>query len=143
MKLVLNIQAAIGCAQIQRINKLIKKKRKILSIYKEKLSTVYGISMNPEQKNTVNGAWMPTVVFDKKTNVTQEKLLKAFAKENIDARVFFWPLSKLKMFKPIKKNFNAWDIYTRAINLPSYHEISLDEINKVVEVIKNLIKKHK
>ena len=99
--------------------------------------------MNPEQKNTVNGAWMPTVVFDKKTNVTQEKLLKAFAKENIDARVFFWPLSKLKMFKPIKKNFNAWDIYTRAINLPSYHEISLDEINKVVEVIKNLIKKHK
>ena len=47
------------------------------------------------------------------------------------------------MFKPIKKNFNAWDIYNRAINLPSYDEISLDEINKVVEVIKNLIKKHK
>ena len=88
-------------------NKLIKKKREILSIYKKKLSSVYGISMNPELKNTVNGAWMPTVVFAKKTNVTQNKLLKAFAKENIDARVFFWPLSKLKMFKPVKKNFNA------------------------------------
>ena len=59
--------------------------------------------MNPELKNTVNGAWMPTIVFEKKINITQEKLLKAFAKENIDARVFFWPLSKLKMFKPVKK----------------------------------------
>ena len=44
--------------------------------------------MNPELKNTVNGAWMPTIVFEKKINITQEKLLKA-AKENIDARFFF------------------------------------------------------
>ncbi len=138
-----NLQAAIGCAQMKRINKLIKKKREILSIYKEKFSSIDGVTMNPELNNTVNGAWMPTIVFDKKTNVTQEKLLKAFAKENIDVRIFFWPLSKLKMFEPIKNNFNAWDIYNRAINLPSYHEISLDEIDKVVKVIKNLIKNHK
>ena len=56
---------------------------------------------------------------------------------------FFWPLSKLKMFKPVKKNFNAWNIFNRAINLPSYHDISLEEIDKVVKVIKNLIKKCK
>lgn len=138
-----NIQAAIGCAQIKRINKLIKRKREILSIYKKKLSFIDGVTMNPELKNTVNGAWMPTIVFEKKINITQEKLLKAFAKENIDARVFFWPLSKLKMFKPVKKNFNAWNIFNRAINLPSYHDISLEEIDKVVKVIKNLIKKCK
>ena len=83
-----NIQAAIGCAQIKRINKLIKRKREILSIYKKKLSFIDGVTMNPELKNTVNGAWMPTIVFEKKINITQEKLLKAFSKENIDARVF-------------------------------------------------------
>ena len=47
------------------------------------------------------------------------------------------------MFKPVKKNFNAWNIFNRAINLPSYHDISLEEIDKVVKVIKNLIKKCK
>ena len=136
-----NIQAAIGCAQMKRINELIKRKREIFNIYKEKLLSISGISLNPELKNTVNGAWMPTVVFDKKTKVTRYKLLKAFKKKNIDARIFFWPLSSLNMFRAVKKNFNAWDIPSRAINLPSYHDISNDDIDKVVEVIKNLIKK--
>lgn len=138
-----NIQAAIGCAQIERIKELTKRKREIFHIYKKKLSPISGISLNPELKNTVIGAWMPTVVFNKKTRVNNKKLLKAFAKQNIDARIFFWPLSSLKMFKSVKKNVNAWDLHSRAINLPSYHDISLTEIDKVVRVIKNLIKQSK
>ena len=47
------------------------------------------------------------------------------------------------MFKSVKKNVNAWDLHSRAINLPSYHDISLTEIDKVVRVIKNLIKQSK
>ena len=135
-----NIQASIGCAQMRRINDLIKRKREILNIYKTKLSPISEITMNPEQKNTFNGAWMPTVVFSKKIKVDRNKLLKTFRKNNIDVRIFFWPLSSLKMFKSIKTNINAWDISTRSINLPSYHNITLNEINKVVNVIKNLIK---
>lgn len=136
-----NIQAAIGCAQIERIKDLTKKKREIFHIYKKKLSSFSEIIMNPEPKNTLNGAWMPTVVFSKKSKVTRSKLLKAFRKENIDARVFFWPLTSLNMFKSIKRNKNAWDICGRSINLPSYHDISLKEINKVVDVVKKLYKK--
>lgn len=135
-----NIQASIGCAQMQRINHLIKRKREILNIYKKKLSSISEITMNPEPKNTLNGAWMPTVVFSKKTKVDRNKLLKTFRKNNIDARIFFWPLSSLNMFKSIKTNINAWDISARSINLPSYHNITLNEINKVVKVIKSLIK---
>ena len=66
--------------------------------------------MNPEPAGTVNGAWMPTVVFDGETGVTREKLQAAFAAENIDARVFFHPLSSLPMFEDRPQNRYAWDI---------------------------------
>lgn len=93
-----NIQAAIGCAQMQRIDLLISRKREIFANYKERLAQLSGVSMNPEPIGTINGAWMPTVVFAPETGITREKLQNAFAAENVDARVFFWPLSSLPMF---------------------------------------------
>ncbi|MEO8000051.1 MAG: DegT/DnrJ/EryC1/StrS family aminotransferase, partial [Gemmatimonadaceae bacterium] len=90
-----NVQAAIGCAQIERVQALVDRKREIMAIYRRGLSDIVGVRMNPEPIGTVNGAWMPTVVFDKETGVTREMLQAAFAEENIDARVFFHPLSSL------------------------------------------------
>ena len=97
--------------------------------------------MNPENTNTTNGYWMPTLVFNKSTRVTREKLQQAFALENIDARVFFYPLSILPMFADNLANTNAIDIPGRYINLPSYHDITKVEMDRVVEVVKSLIEK--
>ncbi len=135
-----NIQEAIGCAQMERINELTSRKREILAAYRKKLAGLEGISINPEPKGTVNGAWMPTVVFDPETGVTREKLQTAFAAENVDARVFFWPLSSLSMFNSVRSNRNAWSIPERAINLPSYHEMSVDEIDCVANVIRRVFR---
>jgi perosamine synthetase len=133
-----NIQAAIGCAQMVRIDELIKRKREILSTYRTSLGHLPGVSMNPEPAETVNGAWMPTVVFAPETGITREKLQVAFAAENADARVFFWPLSSLPMFEPVRGNVNAWSIPGRAINLPSYHEMGRHELDRVSTVITRL-----
>jgi len=131
-----NIQAAIGCAQTERIDELINKKRKIFLAYHEALSSLPGISMNPEPKGTVNGVWMPTLVFSEETGVTREKLLTNFSSENIDARVFFWPLSSLDMFETAQSNIHAYSISGRAINLPSYHDMNDEEIDRVTTVIR-------
>lgn len=130
-----NIQAAIGCAQLERIEELIKRKREILTLYKDGLAHLPGVSMNPEPEGTVNGAWMPSVVFAAETGIKRERLQEAFSFENVDARVFFWPLSSLPFFDSIETNFNAWDIPNRAINLPSYHDITTDELNRVINTI--------
>lgn len=135
-----NIQAAIGCAQMERIDELISRKREIFKYYADKLSRLPGISMNPEKLNTINGYWMPTVVFTPETNVRREKLQAAFASENIDARVFFWPLSSLDMFEKQEKNRWAWDLPGRAINLPSFHDIAGTMLDRTLNVIKNLLK---
>ncbi len=133
-----NVQAAIGCAQLERIESLIRRKREILSIYRSHLTDLPGVTMNPEPAVGINGAWMPTAVFAPETGVTRERLQAAFAAENVDARVFFWPLSGLPMFKPRRENRHAWDIPGRAINLPSYHDLGEEEMARVCGVIREI-----
>ncbi len=133
-----NLQAAIGCAQMERIDDLIGRKRQILTFYKDRLAQLNCLTMNPEPEGIENGAWMPTVVFSPETRVTREKLQTAFMAENADARVFFWPLSSLPMFEPVFSNVLARDIPERAINLPSYHDIGAKDIERIVNVIKSL-----
>ena len=98
--------------------------------------------MNPEYENTVNGYWMPTAVFSPDTMITRECLLEAFATENVDGRVFFYPLSSLPMFESKAENFHSYDIPKRAINFPSYHNMTTNEQDIVVELVVNLYKKN-
>ena len=93
-----NIQAAIGCAQLERIDCLIKRKKEIFSFYKDAFADLTEINLNHELANCSIGAWMPTVVCSRKSGVKRERLLEEFLKEGIDARVFFWPLSSLPPF---------------------------------------------
>ncbi|MEH2591192.1 DegT/DnrJ/EryC1/StrS family aminotransferase [Bradyrhizobium sp. AZCC 1721] len=134
-----NIQAALGCAQMERIDELICRKREIFHYYRDRLRDIAGVRINPESSNIVNGAWMPTAVFDESTGVTREKLAAAFAADNIDARVFFYPLSGLPMFDEVRSNRHAWGIPTRAINLPSYHDMTAADQDRVIAVITNVL----
>jgi perosamine synthetase len=92
--------------------------------------------MNPEPAGTVIGGWMPTVIFEARTGVTRDSLQAVFAAENIDARVFFHPLSSLPMIAARPGNHHAWNIPDRAINLPSFHEMTLSQQDCVVNVVR-------
>lgn len=133
-----NIQAALGCAQMERIDELISRKREILEFYKSRLDNLSGLKMNPEPDGVLNGAWMPTAVFGRDSGVTAEQIRMDFSKENIDARVFFHPLSSLSMFDDMGKNLVASDISGRAINLPSYHDMSTSDLERVIEVVQRV-----
>jgi len=128
-----NIQAAIGCAQMERIEALTARKRGIFTYYFHRLALLPGVSTNPEPPGTANGFWMPTVVFAAELGVTREAILSQFHAGNIDGRVFFHPLSSLPMFSPCPQNVNSYDIPGRAINLPSYHEMTEADQDRVLE----------
>ncbi len=133
-----NVQAAIGCAQLQRVDALVSRKREIMEYYRAGLSDLDGVQMNPEHFGTTNGAWMPTVVFDESTGVTRERLQAAFAASHIDARVFFHPLSSLPMFTAQRSNVVAWDIPSRAINLPSFHDMTDGQQDRVLDITRDV-----
>lgn len=135
-----NIQAAIGCGQIERIEELIERKREIFTYYKNALNGIDGVSLNPESEHTSNGFWMPNIVFDKNRSISRERLQEAFSLENIDARVFFWPLSSLSFFDENKANINSYETPERSINLPSFHDITKNQQDRVVDVLLSMCK---
>ena len=130
-----NLQAAVGCAQMERIEDLIAAKRCIFAYYFEHLSDL-PIKMNPQLSGTLNGYWMPTIVVNEDVAFDREALLAEFKANNIDGRVFFWPLSMLPMFKKKPENYVSYGIYRRAVNLPSYHDLTESEMDRVIGIIR-------
>ena len=134
-----NVQAAIGLAQVERIETLIARKREIMQAYRTGLVRHQGVLLNPEPLWTENGSWMPTVVFSRESGINTDAAQKAFRDADIDARVFFNPLSSLPMFSPVAESINSIDIASRAINLPSYHDIEPADLGRVISVIDRLL----
>lgn len=130
-----NLQAALGCAQLERVEELVDRKRAILKYYRDRFAGFAEVTFNPEPLHVRHGAWMPTAVFTPESGVVREDLVRAFQHELIDARVFFWPLSSLPMFCPRPQNLNSWSLPSRAINLPSFHDITIEELERVCAVL--------
>lgn len=135
-----NIQAAIGLAQVERIEELIARKREILAYYRSRLETP-AVRMNPEPDHVRVGAWMPTAVFAPATGITRERLQAAFKAADVDARVFFYPLSTLPMFGGASGMPIAADTAGRAINLPSFHDMTHAQQDAVVAVVKDCLER--
>ncbi len=129
-----NIQAAIGVGQMERIEELIARKRNIFHGYRDRLADVPHASMNVEPIGTQNGFWMPTVVFDSSLGLTTQMITAAFATQNIDARVFFHPLSATPPFVGSEGGAIAHALPNRAINLPSFHDITETDQDRVAQV---------
>ena len=133
-----NIQAAIGSAQLSRFHELVNRKRQIFDYYQEKLRSYTQISLNQPQLGCTSGAWMPNAVFSENSGIKREELIRRFDIANIDARVFFWPLSSLGFYET-EINPLSRSIAERSINLPSFHDMTEDDQDRVIKVLLNAI----
>ena len=133
-----NLQAAIGCAQIERVEELVGDKRRIFEYYQHSLASL-PLVMNPEPAGCTNGYWMPTIVVNRSVLFDREQLLAEFKAENIDARVFFWPLSMQPMFDEPRNNSVAFGIWPQAINLPSYHGLTSEDLDRICGLVRDFL----
>lgn len=133
-----NLQAALGCAQIDRIEELVDKKRQIFNWYNTLLQDL-PCSLNPEPRHIKNSYWLPTVVFDRSVGFNRDEFFGVCKENGVDSRPFFFPLTSLPMFESKMENTVAYDLYERAINLPSFHDMTKHEAVFVVELIKRFI----
>ena len=133
-----NLQAALGCAQVSRMEELVEKKRKIFGWYKELLRDV-PCKLNPEPAGTKNAYWLPTALFNSDVEFNRETFFSVCKEHGIDSRPFFFPLTSLPMFEEKKENTVAYNIYKRGINLPSFHDLTFEEAERVTEVLKNFL----
>ena len=133
-----NIQAAMGCAQLLRIGELVSKRQEILEVYKSNFAELNSLDMNPVQFGCETGAWIPTLIMSASSKIKSDDLLIACRGSGIDARSFFWPLTMLPMFDSKLKNTTSYSLSSRAVNLPSFHEISDDQLGHVIKTVSNV-----
>src|SRR5258705_3871477 len=79
-----SMQAALGLAQLERIEELVEQKRRIFSWYTENLRDLDGIQLNYEAPETSIVCWMVTVVLDQKLGLDKEELMRLIDEQKID-----------------------------------------------------------
>jgi perosamine synthetase len=140
-----NLQAALGYAQLQRLDELLAKKRLILQWYREKLADIPDIALNPEPPGGVNAVWVPGLVFGRSHKITKQQAMDHFARWGLPGRPFFYPLSSLPAYDEAdhyrKHNPVAYDLSERGIDLPSALNMTEEDASYVAECIHDLVRR--
>src|SRR5262249_19308185 len=93
-----SMQAALGKAQVERLDELVDGKRQIFGWYQERLGDVAALTLNAEPEGRKNSYWMSTVVVDPERGLRKEAVGAALSEHGIDTRPFFHPLSSLPAY---------------------------------------------
>ncbi len=142
-----SMQAALGLAQLERIEELVELKRQIFSWYQDHLSSVGEIQLNFEAPNTRIVCWMVTAVLDQKLGLKKEELMRLMDEHNIDCRPFFFPLSSIPAYSNTAesaaaraRNVVAHRVTPYGINLPSGLNMTEEKVAYVCDALKAVIK---
>ncbi len=140
-----SMQAALGLAQLERIEELVDRKRQIFKWYEEEIGGVDGMTLNYEAPDTKNTYWMVTIIIDEKFGIRKEKLIAIMSEKGIDCRPFFHPLSLLPAYQHLEevrqasyRNTISYQISPYGINLPSGFNMTGDKVRYVCNIIKEI-----
>jgi len=141
-----SMQAALGLAQLERLDELVAGKRRLYGWYREMLDGWNAGSLNPDVPGLYNSYWMSTVVLDSRLEVTKEALVPALKAQGIDSRPFFSPLSCIPAFRATAqakaaraRNATAYSLTPFGINLPSALSLSRDDVARVCRSLRDAV----
>lgn len=116
-----NINAAVGCAQLERLEILIQNKRRLANRYIEAFKDMQGVRFFQEPEGTRSNYWLCALILDRENSAQLEPLLEMTNSHNIMTRPIWTPLHNLPAFKHAPKmNMAAVEsLSSRIINIPS------------------------
>ena len=129
-----NICAAIGVAQLERIENILDRKRQLAKQYGSGLQgTPYVIQ--PESSNVRHSYWMISILLPDPNQ--RDALRASLANAGIETRPLFYPIHTMPMYSSSNQRFAvAEDLAARGLNLPSYPDLENTEIDFICEVLK-------
>jgi perosamine synthetase len=142
-----SMQAALGLAQLERIDELVERKREIFGWYAEELVAVEGITLNHEGPGIKNTYWMVTVIVDgARYGIHKTELISKLSEQGIDCRPFFHPLSSLPAYADSPhaetaraRNRIAYAMSPYGVNLPSGFNMTRSRVAYVSERVRALL----
>ena len=134
-----NIQAAMGCAQLEQLDDHIAAKRRIAATYTETLQDVRGITPMREASWAYSIFWMYTILVDEtKYGVSSRALLHKLGEAGIQTRPLWQPMHSSPVYANLKRRDCpvANKLYRDALSLPCSVNCSLMQIQEVVNSIR-------
>ena len=116
---MVNLSAAVGCAQMENLNKIIKAKRQNYKNYTKIFKNFDEIKILKEPKNSKINYWLIIAFFKSKS--LKNKFINILNKKGFDLRYTWRPLHSLKIFKdcPSDNMENSMNFFNKSVNLPS------------------------
>ncbi|AFS47872.1 DegT/DnrH/EryC1/StrS aminotransferase family protein [alpha proteobacterium HIMB5] len=135
-----NICAALGLAQMKKLNDILKKKKILNKRYIEGLNKDK-IKFLSTDKNSESSYWLNCILLDNAKK--RDKLMKYLKRFNIETRNTFYLASEMKMYKNKKLSFlKAKALSSKGLCLPSYPNITHQDLKSVIRRINDFIKKN-
>jgi perosamine synthetase len=142
------LQAALGLAQIERLDELVERKREIFAWYEEELAGTEGITLNYEGPRVLNTFWMVTVIVDASYGLEKAELKALMSERGIDCRPIFSPLSSLPAFAghPSQvgartRNVTSYTIGPYGLNLPSGFNLDRVAVQQVAGALRTILRR--
>ena len=127
-----NVAAAIGVAQLERVDQVLADKRRIAGWYRERLAGVPGLTFQTEAPWARSVWWMVSIL----VNPDRRDPLMAYMREHgVDSRPFFHPAHTLPIYAgrgtfPIAERLGA-----SGINLPSFPQLTEPQVEEVCSAV--------
>lgn len=140
-----NLQAAIGLAQMEKVEKILIRRAEIADRYNQHLGQLAGILLPPAETWAKNIYWLYSIVIDEKvTGLDRDQLASHLLELGIDTRPFFYPLHLQPPFQvEAEKGFPIADKLARqGLSLPSSNDIDCETIDRICRAIKTVVQKN-
>lgn len=136
-----NIQAAIGLAQLEKVDWHMQRRRENAQWYQELLGQQTMLRLQPEKPWAKNAYWMNSVVLDEKFPLTRDETMNALHERGVETRPFFYPMHSLPMYQDHAAGQTfpvAERVAARGFNLPSSANLTYADVTYVAEVLFSL-----
>lgn len=133
---ITNLQAALGVAQLERIEQVIETKRRIAGLYRARLAGVRGLSLSPEANWARSVFWMFSLVVGNGFRRSRDQLMSDLAGHEIETRPFFpvmhrQPIYHERYHLPVSEHLSS-----RGVNLPSSPLLEEEQIEFICKCIR-------
>jgi len=136
-------QAAMGLAQLRRIEDIVQEKRRIAHRYSALLADIPGLALPVEKDWAHNVYWMYAVVVEKEFGMSRDQLMAGLKLRGVDTRTFFCPMSLqpcLQALPGFKTNITpvANRIWEDGLYLPSTHTLTEAQLRQIADALRDL-----
>ena len=133
-----NIQAALGLAQLERLDEFVGIKRRNAALYAELLADTPGVTLAPEADWAQNVYWMYSILLGDGYPLSRDELAIALRERGVDTRPFFRAIHTMPCHRREESLPVAEDLSSRGLSLPSSVKLTEEQIDYICRQITEL-----